>query len=83
MGGNSLLIVQAQEKLQSTFQQELSVVDMFQYPTIQTLSNYLSKAKTKTNTISSIERSDNRINTRSDRHKVVKRKRSLRKKYRS
>lgn len=40
LGGNSLLLMQVLSKLTPTYQ--LSAVDLFQYPTIATLANYLS-----------------------------------------
>ena len=45
IGGHSLLIVQVQSKLQEIFDQEISVVDLFRYPTIHSLVQYLSQAQ--------------------------------------
>jgi acyl carrier protein len=43
LGGHSLLMAKVWSKLHSMFQQELSMVDMFQYPTIHALATYLSQ----------------------------------------
>jgi amino acid adenylation domain-containing protein len=42
LGGHSLLVVQAHHKLQKILGVKLSVVEMFQYPTIHSLSEHLS-----------------------------------------
>jgi amino acid adenylation domain-containing protein len=42
LGGHSLLIIQVRSKLQAYLGYEVPVVDLFQYPTISTLSTYLS-----------------------------------------
>ena len=47
LGGHSLLLMQAQSKLQDYVGQTLSVVDLFKYPTIHALANYLSQESTE------------------------------------
>ncbi|MBW4597353.1 MAG: amino acid adenylation domain-containing protein [Brasilonema angustatum HA4187-MV1] len=42
LGGHSLLLVKINQRLQEEFGFELSIVDMFNYPTIHSLSQYLS-----------------------------------------
>ncbi|MBR8838801.1 MAG: amino acid adenylation domain-containing protein [Stigonema ocellatum SAG 48.90 = DSM 106950] len=42
LGGHSLLLVRINQQLQEVFSLELSIVDMFNYPTIDNLSQYLS-----------------------------------------
>jgi amino acid adenylation domain-containing protein len=46
LGGHSLLMAQMQFQLQEQIQQEISVVDLFQYPTVQALAQYLSSKTT-------------------------------------
>jgi amino acid adenylation domain-containing protein len=46
LGGHSLLMVQAHRKLAESISQELSLVEMFQYSTVASLAEYLSKEKT-------------------------------------
>jgi amino acid adenylation domain-containing protein len=46
LGGNSLLIVQLHNELRETFGRELSVVELFQYPTINKLSEHINQQKT-------------------------------------
>ncbi len=43
LGGDSLLLVQVCERLKKELSHGLSVVDMFQYPTIKKLSDYLGQ----------------------------------------
>ncbi|BAY78557.1 amino acid adenylation [Nostoc linckia NIES-25] len=42
LGGHSLLLVKINQQLQEEFGLELSIVDMFNYPTIHSLNQYLS-----------------------------------------
>ncbi|MDF5730141.1 MAG: phosphopantetheine-binding protein, partial [Rhizonema sp. PD38] len=51
LGGHSLLIVRINQQLQEIFGLELSIVDMFNYPTIHNLSQYLSTKIHKEDTI--------------------------------
>lgn len=46
LGGHSLLMAQMQFQLQEKVQQEVSIVDLFQYPTVQALAQYLGSKKT-------------------------------------
>ncbi|MDF5733062.1 MAG: amino acid adenylation domain-containing protein, partial [Rhizonema sp. PD38] len=48
VGGNSLRLVQVREELQTIFNQELSMVDMFQNPTVRALGEYLSGQANRT-----------------------------------
>jgi acyl carrier protein len=50
LGGHSLLLVQINKQLQEVLGSELSIVEMFKYPTIQTLSQYLSGKSSKQDT---------------------------------
>jgi amino acid adenylation domain-containing protein len=45
LGGDSLLLIKVRSRLQDVFQKELSVVELFRYPTIQSLAAYLSRAE--------------------------------------
>ncbi|WP_292779568.1 non-ribosomal peptide synthetase [Nostoc sp. NMS9] len=51
LGGNSLLLVKINQQLQEELGLELSIVDMFNYPTIYNLSQYLNTKSHKENTI--------------------------------
>jgi natural product biosynthesis luciferase-like monooxygenase protein len=42
LGANSLIMVQASGRLRTTLQREISLVDLFHYPTVSTLAAYLS-----------------------------------------
>ena len=41
LGGNSLLLIQAHKKLTEIFGAELTVVDLFQYPSVHSLAQYV------------------------------------------
>jgi amino acid adenylation domain-containing protein len=43
LGGHSLLIVQVHNRLKDTYTRSISVIDMFKYPTISSLAEYLSQ----------------------------------------
>jgi acyl carrier protein len=43
LGGHSLALVQVHSKLQAMYGDALSLIDMFQYPTISTLATYVSQ----------------------------------------
>jgi amino acid adenylation domain-containing protein len=49
LGAHSLLLVQAQEKLQRTLDREVPVLALFQYPTISSLADYLESSLTVQN----------------------------------
>jgi hypothetical protein len=61
LGGHSLLMVQTHSKLQQALVREIVVIDMFQYPTISTLAEYLSSAEPEQ---ASFETSQDRAETR-------------------
>jgi malonyl CoA-acyl carrier protein transacylase len=50
LGGHSVLLIQAQSQLQEQFGVQLSIVDMFTYPTIETLANYLNQSQSSEKT---------------------------------
>lgn len=45
LGGHSLLMVQVHGRLQQTYGEELSMTELFKYPTVSALANYLSLKK--------------------------------------
>ncbi|BAY78558.1 beta-ketoacyl synthase [Nostoc linckia NIES-25] len=67
LGGHSLLLVQAQSKLQEFFQMPVSIVDMFKYPSISTLANFLSQGQTES---PSVVQGQKRAKVRSSRQAV-------------
>ncbi len=46
LGGHSLLAVQAHRRLRQMIDREIAITDMFRFPTVRTLSNYLSQGGT-------------------------------------
>jgi amino acid adenylation domain-containing protein len=59
IGGHSLLMVQIQTQLQERFGQKLAMVDLFQYPTIHALAQYLT-SKSSPQTTNQNKRAKNR-----------------------
>jgi amino acid adenylation domain-containing protein len=57
LGGNSLLIIRIQYKLSELFDQKISVVELFEYPTIYTLAQHLTWKPAK---LTTPNRADNR-----------------------
>ncbi len=46
LGGNSLLMAQAQSMLSTQLQRDVSILDLFQYPTIKSLAQFLDQGLT-------------------------------------
>lgn len=44
LGGHSLLMVQVQQKLRAALQRDLSITDLFRFPTVRSLTQHLSPA---------------------------------------
>lgn len=47
LGGYSLLLIEVQNSLQALLHQEISIIDLFKYPTVRSLAAYLSQASTE------------------------------------
>jgi amino acid adenylation domain-containing protein len=47
LGGNSLQLIQVHSKLQSLFKRDLSLVELFKYPTVSGLAGYLSQGESE------------------------------------
>jgi amino acid adenylation domain-containing protein len=45
LGGHSLLLAQVRGKIGKALQKEISMIDLFKYPTINTLANYLEQER--------------------------------------
>ncbi|MEM6252544.1 MAG: amino acid adenylation domain-containing protein [Cyanobacteria bacterium P01_D01_bin.156] len=46
VGGHSLLVVNAQNQIRQKLDVEISLMDLFQYPTLSTLANYINQLQT-------------------------------------
>lgn len=76
LGGHSLLMAQIQTQLQETMlEQELSIVELFQYPTIHALTKYLSEKQHEQPPSSS---ASERVNVRSARQAAMQQQRQQR-----
>jgi amino acid adenylation domain-containing protein len=51
LGGHSLNLVQVQGRMKELFDKEISVVDMFKYPTVSSLARYLSQEDGQTSSL--------------------------------
>ncbi|HUK92178.1 MAG TPA: beta-ketoacyl synthase N-terminal-like domain-containing protein, partial [Blastocatellia bacterium] len=47
LGGHSLLLVRARARLKTIFEAEISLLDMFRYPTVRSFAEFLSKQQIK------------------------------------
>jgi amino acid adenylation domain-containing protein len=56
LGGHSLLVGRVHSQLQDKLQRDLSIVEMFQYPTISTLAAHLSQKPTAPKGLTAIEK---------------------------
>jgi len=54
LGGNSLLIIQAHGRLKKLFEHELSVLDLFKYPTIAKLAEHLRGASSTASALAAV-----------------------------
>lgn len=76
LGGHSLLMAQIQTQLQETvLEQELTIVELFQYPTIHSLTKYLSE---KQNEQPPSPSASERVNVRSARQTAMQQQRQQR-----
>jgi amino acid adenylation domain-containing protein len=80
LGGHSLLVVQMHSQLQANFGQELLIVDLFKYPTIYALAEYLSQHQSESD---SSEQSHKRSEIRSDLEMTIQQRRQFRQRHRS
>ncbi|MEH2211069.1 amino acid adenylation domain-containing protein [Nostoc sp.] len=77
LGAHSLLVIQAYSKLRQLLNQELSVVDIFEHPTISTLANYCSQKQSEQPSFQhNYDRTHNRTSS-------MKQQKQLRQKHRS
>jgi amino acid adenylation domain-containing protein len=76
VGGHSLLLAQVQEKLEQSLAINIAITDLFKYPTISSLANYLSNQE---NNLLTSENSKQQIISRIDKQKsAFARKKQLR-----
>ncbi|BAU65709.1 amino acid adenylation domain protein [Stanieria sp. NIES-3757] len=70
VGGHSLLLAQVQKKLESSFQINLTITDLFKYPSISSLATYLNQRENNSFTITNRNNSEQLIN-RIDKQKTA------------
>lgn len=61
LGGHSLLLVKVNNQLREIFKIDLSMLDMFRYPTISSLAEFFSATKNQTSSLSEINISIEKI----------------------
>ncbi|NQE34730.1 non-ribosomal peptide synthetase [Microcoleus asticus] len=81
MGGTSLRLVQVREELQIIFTKTISMVEMFQHPTVRTLGELLSKQEFQTP--DAIKSEAERAELRSSSQADMNQRRNIRQQYRS
>jgi len=59
LGGHSLLMIQVHSKLRQILNRDLSMIEMFKYPTVNSFAKYLSQEKF--DPLSSLEKSNNQL----------------------
>ena len=74
LGGHSLLMIQAQNKLREVIDREVSMMEMFKYPTISSLAKYLSEDPEEK---SSLGQSQDRVKKQKDAINRQKQKQRL------
>ncbi len=70
IGGHSLLMVQVHSKLQKALNREISIIDMFQYPTISKFAKYLSQESEKQPDLPNYELNENQRASRKQRRQL-------------
>ena len=69
LGGHSLLMVEVHNKLKRTLTKDLSIIDLFRYPTIRLLAKYLEEPKTESSFLSEVS-----SQAQKDKQQVMKRR---------
>jgi len=59
LGGHSLLMIQVHSKLRQILNRDVSMIEMFKYPTVNSFAKYLSQEKI--DALSSLEKSNNQL----------------------
>ena len=79
LGGHSFLLIQAHSRLCETLGQDLSVVELFQYPTISALARHINQEPPAQPAQRPQERADTRLDTMHQQRQFRQRSRSGRK----
>ncbi len=77
LGGNSLLLLKSCSKLAEILGRELSIVELFQYPTISALAQHLSQTNRESSAVN-----DHKLSSRSTRESSVNQQRQQRRSHR-
>jgi amino acid adenylation domain-containing protein len=80
VGGHSLLLTQVQEKLESSFQINLTITDLFKYPSISSLATYLNQIENNYFIVNNRNNSEQFINRIDKQKTAIARKKQLRRK---
>ena len=76
LGGHSLLLVQVHSRVQKLVGRDLSLIEMFEHPTVYSLANHLSQG-----TREFVKQSQDRIQTRIDSKSRITRQRLQRQRF--
>ncbi|MBE9209291.1 amino acid adenylation domain-containing protein [Nostoc sp. LEGE 06077] len=77
IGGHSLLMVQVHSKLQKVLNRDISILDLFQYPTISKFAKYLSQEQDKQPDLSNYELTENQRESRRQRRQLRQEHRTI------
>ena len=80
LGGHSLLLMKMQVILSKDLDQDIEIVDLFQYPTIELLANHVSQSH---HIPLSVQQAQDRIATRQESQSVIAQARQMRKQNRA
>ncbi|MBD2355236.1 SDR family NAD(P)-dependent oxidoreductase [Tolypothrix sp. FACHB-123] len=78
LGGDSLLIVKVQSQLQKRLQRDLFTTDLFEYPTINALAQYLSQEDVDKTTVQQAQSRAKRQEKAIEEEKMMKQRRKAR-----
>ena len=77
LGGHSLLLIQVRGQLRSALQREISILDLFRYPTISSLAHHLTQEQSSPPALSH-SRAEARRETRGRQNELKQRRQALR-----
>lgn len=80
LGGHSLLLAQVQEKLENSFQVNLTITDLFKYPSISSLANYLDQIENNFFRITNPNNSEQFLNRIDNQKTALARRKQVRRK---
>jgi amino acid adenylation domain-containing protein len=75
LGGHSLLMVQVHNRLREIFEQDLSIMELFQYPTVRSMAEFLTRGRGEPTALQDEDRVEKMKNGKERLRQQLKRKR--------